>query len=171
MKRETIADLWALGMVLLALTLIMPLSWLDLEDESADTGKIATYGIVPFKWFGIDEGSAMAVVFIGAAVLIGCYSSLGYFRWSIDRGDLPWGSALLSIFLLVLALVVFACVHSMYGRGFSFDGTGDLHTLHWYPSIGFYLTALSVLILSIVQVLAYRLSSKRVRKIINIREL
>jgi hypothetical protein len=158
MKRETVADLWALGIVFLTLSIIVPMPWLELKDQSVDPEETSVIDITPIPWATRDAGAAVAILLICGTILIGTFTGLDLFRWSVGGKRRSWHWGGVTILLAVLAVSAFSVLHSMYGRTETWiDGT--LHVNSWYPQFGFYITIFSTVILAIAFYQAYKTPS------------
>jgi len=170
MKRETITDLWVLGIVLLALSVIIPFPWIEMNVEQADTG------IVVYEWIVLSDISTktgpyfnVTLALLCAAILIGALFISSLFRWSIEKQDKLWYWGEIPIALIILAIIVFNIPHPIYGHEGQFGdelvpGDTNYYNVSWYPHVGFYLTIISLVILGISQFLFRRIQTSNVKK-------
>ena len=93
MKREKIADLWGIGILLLALSVLIPFPWVEFKIQSIDDPSIIVYkGVNPASDITSKNGPfwTSTLVLICVAIIIGVLFIFSLFRWSINKDSQLW---------------------------------------------------------------------------------
>jgi len=170
MKREFVTDLWALGIILLALSVLIPFPWVEFKTREVESGVIAYNEINPASEISSKNGPTWTatLVLVCSSLVVGLLFLPKLYRWSVDKEAGTWYLGEISIALAISSLVALNLNPTpIFGLKEEFTDNFYFVT-NWYPHVGFYLVVAAIVILLAGQALFRRSRSTAVRKVINI---
>jgi len=160
MRRETIAYIWVLGILILAFTIFIPIPWVEVKEvDFTNPPSISYWGSNPATDISSENEpiwtTAATVVLVCAAIITGILFLFSLFRWTVKEDVRLWYWGEITICLIIIALIVFNN-NSKGIFGHEITATSYISDATWYPYVGFYLVIASVIILTIGQFLVRR---------------